>query len=111
MNMNKKAEFAVKTLKEYDKQIGIGARNTSDLSPLEQWLIIELFLVKIELNKKTIDINDVVSKLKDKKITDLLNWVKSDLTQETNVKLGKTATPYRSEKLKFLNKLLEIESL
>tara|TARA_R110000764_G_scaffold2266_1_gene9672 strand:- start:389 stop:679 length:291 start_codon:yes stop_codon:yes gene_type:complete len=51
------------------------------------------------------------TELKDKKITDLLNWVKSDLAQETNVKLGKTVTPYRTEKLKFLNKLLEIENL
>ena len=49
--------------------------------------------------------------LKDKKIKDLLNWVKSDLAQETNVKIGKTATPYRTEKIKFLNKLLELESL
>lgn len=49
--------------------------------------------------------------LKDRKIKDLLNWVKSDLKLETNNKIGKTATPYRTEKIKFLNKLLEIESL
>jgi hypothetical protein len=47
-------------------------------------------------------------KLKDKKITDLLNWVKSDLAQETNIKLGKTATPYRTEKIRFLNRILKI---
>jgi enolase len=60
---------------------------------------------------KQLILSGVVNKLKNKKITDLLNWVKSDLAQETKVKLGKTATPYRTEKLKFLNKLLEIENL
>ena len=49
--------------------------------------------------------------LKDKKIKDILNWVKSDLKQETNNKISKTATPYRTEKIKFLNKLLELENL
>tara|TARA_R110000787_G_scaffold24030_3_gene68470 strand:- start:4639 stop:4944 length:306 start_codon:yes stop_codon:yes gene_type:complete len=49
--------------------------------------------------------------LKDKKIKDLLNWVKSDLAQETNIKLGKTATPYRTEKIRFLNKLKQALSL
>lgn len=46
-----------------------------------------------------------------KLLNDILNWVKSDLAQETNVKIGKTATPYRTEKIKFLNKLLELEKL
>ena len=59
--------------------------------------------------KEALILNGVVAKLKDKKITDLLNWVKSDLKTETNAKIGKTATPYRTEKIKFLNKLLEIE--
>lgn len=40
-----------------------------------------------------------------KKIIDILNWVKSDLAQEENLKLGKTSTPYRREKIRFLNKL------
>ena len=44
--MNEKAEFAVEILREYDRQMGVGVRNTSDLSPLEQWLIIELLRVK-----------------------------------------------------------------
>ena len=59
--------------------------------------------------KEALILNGVVAKLKDKKITDLLNWVKSELKTETNAKIGKTATPYRTEKIKFLNKLLEIE--
>lgn len=45
-NMNEKAKFAVKILQEYDRQTGVGVRNTSDLSPLEEWLIIELWRVK-----------------------------------------------------------------
>ena len=49
--------------------------------------------------------------LKDRKIKDLLNWVKSDLKQETNNKLSKTATPYRTDKIRFLNKLLELQNL
>ena len=49
--------------------------------------------------------------LKDKKIKDLLNWVKSDLKQETNNKLSKTSTPYRTEKIRFLNKLLELQNI
>ena len=64
-----------------------------------------------EIIEEAINYTRCCTELKDKKITDLLNWVKSDLSQETNVKLGKTATPYRTEKLKFLNKLLEIENL
>lgn len=40
-----------------------------------------------------------------KQMIDLLNWVKSDISQEENPKLGKTSTPYRRDKLKFLYKL------
>lgn len=41
--MNKKAEFAVDKLKEYAKENQLPPRSTSDLSPLEQWLIIQLY--------------------------------------------------------------------
>ena len=44
--MNEKAEFAVKTLREYARQQGFSTRNTSDLSTLEEWLIIELLRVE-----------------------------------------------------------------
>tara|TARA_R110000803_G_scaffold69058_2_gene131230 strand:+ start:12080 stop:12226 length:147 start_codon:yes stop_codon:yes gene_type:complete len=44
--MNEKAEFAVETLKEYAKQNQVLPRSTSDLSKLEEWLIIELLRVK-----------------------------------------------------------------
>ena len=44
----------------------------------------------------------------DKKILDVINWVKSDLSQEENPKLSKTQTPYRIEKIRFLRKLEEL---
>jgi hypothetical protein len=43
---NKKAEFAVEILKEYAHQNKVMLRSTSDLSKLEEWLIIELLKVK-----------------------------------------------------------------
>ena len=41
----------------------------------------------------------------DKKLLDLMNWVKSDISQEENPKLGKNSTKYRRDKLKFLYKI------
>ena len=38
---------------------------------------------------------------------DLLNWAKSELKQETNTKLGKTMTPYRSDKIIFLRRIID----
>lgn len=38
---------------------------------------------------------------------DLLNWAKSELQQETNYKLGKTMTPYRGDKIRFLNRIID----
>lgn len=46
--------------------------------------------------------------LNEKKINDLLNWIKSDLSEEENVKISKTMNPYRTEKLRFLRKLKEV---
>ena len=37
---------------------------------------------------------------------DLLNWAKSELKQETSSKLGKTMTPYRSDKITFLRRIV-----
>lgn len=45
MARNEKAEFAVKILLEYAKENGINGRDTTDLSPLEQWLILRLYNV------------------------------------------------------------------
>ena len=41
-----------------------------------------------------------------KKKLDLTNWVKSELAVEGRNKLGKNTTPYRTDKIKFLNKVL-----
>ncbi len=38
---------------------------------------------------------------------DLLNWAKSDLSQEENPKLGKTMNPYRIEKIRFLREVIK----
>jgi hypothetical protein len=43
--MNEMQEFAIKILMDYAKEKGIQVRSTSDLSPLEEWLIINLFKV------------------------------------------------------------------
>lgn len=45
MKGNEKAEFAVKILLEYAKENGINGRDTTDLSPLEKWLLLRLFNV------------------------------------------------------------------
>jgi hypothetical protein len=43
--MNEKAEFAVHVLKQYAHENQVPARSTSDLSPMEQWLILRLLAV------------------------------------------------------------------
>lgn len=45
MERNEKAEFAVKILLEYAKENRINGRDTTDLSPLEKWLILRLYNV------------------------------------------------------------------
>lgn len=42
MSKNELAQFAVKTLREYADECGTTVRGTSDISPLEEWLIIRL---------------------------------------------------------------------
>lgn len=49
--INEKAEFAVQVLRKYAHQTGNMLRGTSDLSPLEEWLIIQLMLAQKEDNK------------------------------------------------------------
>jgi hypothetical protein len=39
---NEKAEFAIQVLKQYSIENQVPVRSTSDLSPLEQWLILRL---------------------------------------------------------------------
>jgi len=42
---------------------------------------------------------------------DLLNWAKSELKQETNTKLGKRMTPYRTDKIIFLRRMVRVEKI
>lgn len=41
--MSKKADFAVEIIKEYAHENGIPTRSTSDLSPMEEWLLLRLY--------------------------------------------------------------------
>ena len=40
----KKVAFVIKILRQYADETGSLVRSTSDLSPLEEWLLIQLFL-------------------------------------------------------------------
>ena len=53
--MNKEAEFAVKILHQYAKENSVIPRSTSDLSPLEGWLIKNL------LNINNDKLNDFIN--------------------------------------------------
>lgn len=52
--MNEKVNFAINVLKQYAEERGEMIRGTTDLSPLEEWLIMKLF--KAEFNAKTLQI-------------------------------------------------------
>jgi len=41
-----------------------------------------------------------------KKVTDTLNWAKSELKEEEHSKLSKIMNPYRTEKIRFLRKTI-----
>ncbi len=43
MNDEKLSEFAVCILKQYAEERGLPVRSTSDLSPLEEYLLVELY--------------------------------------------------------------------
>jgi hypothetical protein len=51
--MNDKAKFAVEILKQYALENQIPERSTSDLSPMEVWLILRL--MTISKNSQTAD--------------------------------------------------------
>ena len=59
-----------------------------------------------ETANKLLDLYSVRLSLFQKNRLDLLNWAKSELKQETNSKLGKTMTPYRSDKIIFLRRII-----
>ena len=50
--MNDTAKYAVKILKKYAKEKGTMVRGTSDLSPLEEWLIKMMYTFYKILNDK-----------------------------------------------------------
>lgn len=47
--INDKAKFAVEILLRYQHETGVLPRSTSDLSPLEEWLIIQMYQSKDQL--------------------------------------------------------------
>ena len=62
---------------------------------------------KDEAIDKLLTLYNIRISLFQKNRLDLLNWAKSELNQETNPKLGKTMTPYRSDKIIFLRRIID----
>ena len=54
-----------------------------------------------------LDLYDARLSLFQKNRLDLLNWAKSELNQETNAKLSKTMTPYRTDKIIILRRVVD----
>ena len=57
--------------------------------------------------KQLLSLHNVRLSLFQKNRLDLLNWAKTELKQEINTKLGKTITPYRSDKIIFLRRIIK----
>ena len=69
--MNEKAEFAVRVLKQYALENQIPARSTSDLSPMEQWLILRLLAVI----KSLADSDEIRMKARELDEKDFAQWM------------------------------------
>ena len=69
--MNEKAEFAVRVLKEYALENQVPARSTSDLSPMEQWLILRLLAVV----KSLPDSDEIRMKARELDEKDFAQWM------------------------------------
>jgi len=69
--------------------------------------VIREDITKDEAIDKLLILYNVRLSLFQKNRLDLLNWAKSELKQETNTKLGRTMTPYRSDKIIFLRKVIK----
>lgn len=69
--MNEKAEFAVRVLKQYAIENQIPARSTSDLSPMEQWLILRLLAVINSLP----DSDEIRMKARELDEKDFAQWI------------------------------------
>ena len=59
-----------------------------------------------EAEKELLDLFIFRLSLFQKNRLDLLNWAKSELKQETQPKLGKRMTPYRSDRIMFLRRIV-----
>ena len=68
---NEKAEFAVRVLKQYALENQIPARSTSDLSPMEQWLILRLLSVV----KSLPDSDEIIMKARELDEKDFDRWM------------------------------------
>lgn len=69
--MNEKVEFAVRVLKQYALENQIPARSTSDLSPMEQWLILRLLAVI----KSLPDSDEIRIKARELDEKDFAQWI------------------------------------
>lgn len=63
-----------------------------------------------EAEKDLLDLFSVKVSLLQKNRLDLLNWAKSELKQEEHPKLGKRMTAYRSDRIMFLRKAVDLLS-
>ena len=48
---NAKVDLATRVLKQYAEEKGVLIRSTSDLSPLEEWLILRIYRCEYEQHK------------------------------------------------------------
>jgi hypothetical protein len=69
--MNEKAEFAVRVLRQYALENQVPARSTSDLSPMEQWLILRLLAVI----KSLLDSDEIRMKARELDEKDFAQWM------------------------------------
>ena len=73
-------------------------------------ILLDLIDGDIDIDKakeELLFLNSVRLSVFQKNRLDLLNWAKSELKQEINTKLGKTITPYRSDKIIFLRRIIK----
>ena len=71
MVRNEKAEFAVRVLRQYALENQVPARSTSDLSPMEQWLILRLLAVI----KSLPDSDEIRMKARELDEKDFAQWI------------------------------------
>jgi hypothetical protein len=85
-------------------------KNSSDMEDRIFDIVTDLLRDDISKNEaidKLLILYNVRLSLFQKNRLDLLNWAKSELKQETNTKLDRTMTPYRSDKIIFLRRVIK----